>query len=149
MTELNSETFGPGGSVLVADDGDVGEVSVLLGIVQSVSNDEFVLDGEADVFHRHVDLAARRLAEETRGPQVPRRAGAEDVLQIRQREARVDDVFDDDDIASQDGAVEILEHLYLPRGLGAVAIAGDRHEIERRLRGERPREVGEKDERAL
>ena len=46
-----------------------GQVAVLLGVVEPVADDEVVLDREADVLDRHVDLAARRLAQQARGPQ--------------------------------------------------------------------------------
>src|SRR5712691_9262545 len=116
---LRNEVLGPGGSVLIADDGDVREVSVPLGIVQPVSNHEFIFDGEADVLDLDVNLSARRLAQKTGGPQVAWRSGANDVLQVGECQPRVDDVFDDDDLASFNGAAEILEHLHLPRRLRA------------------------------
>src|SRR6266550_6076860 len=114
VSVLRNEVFGPGGSVLVADDGNVREVSVLLAIVQPVSNHEFVFDGESDVFHFDIDLPAGRLAQKTRRAQAPRRARAQDVLQVGQRQSRIDDVFDNQHVAPLERAVEILEDLHLP-----------------------------------
>src|SRR5438552_4158809 len=78
-----------------------------------------------------------------------RRSGADDVLQVRQRQSCIDDVFDDDDVAPLDAAVEVLEDLHLPGRLGARSVARDRHEVERRRAGKLPREIREEDERAL
>ena len=149
MNVLRNDVFGPGGNVLFAADGDVRKGPVLLGIIQPVSNHEFVFDREADVLDLDVNLPARRLAEETRGTQMTRRSGADDVLQIRQRETRVDDVLDDHDIAPLDAAVEILEDLYLAGRLRARAVARDRHEIERGHSRELAREIGHEDKCAL
>ena len=60
------------------DDADVRQVAVLLGVVEPVADDELVLDREADVLDLHVDLAARRLAQQAGRPQAcaaPARAG--------------------------------------------------------------------------
>src|SRR3954468_21566130 len=46
---------------VVAEDCDVGKVSVALAEVQAVADHETVRDLEADVAHGHVDLAAGRL----------------------------------------------------------------------------------------
>src|SRR3954468_11660525 len=118
MIALKIDLLGPGGkrrAASVADDGDVGEVSVLAGIVQAVAHDELVFDAEADVIDGDVDLPPRRLAEQAGGADVTRRTRLQDVLQVRQREASVDDVFDDQDVASFDGAIEILDQLNLSR----------------------------------
>src|SRR5205823_4721375 len=117
MTALKIDRVGPGGKRrgwLVADDGDVREVSVLTGIVQPVSHDELVLDAEPDVIDLDVNLPPRRFAEQARRAHVARGTRLEDVLQVREREPRVDDVFDDQDVAPFDRAVEILDQLYLP-----------------------------------
>ena len=77
----------------------------LAGVVEPVSDDEFVLDLKSDIFNRDVDLPPARLAQQARRSQglgVPR---AQHVLQVAQRQARVDDVFDDNDLAALQGNV--------------------------------------------
>ena len=81
-------------------DADEGQVAELAGIVETVSDDESVLDLESDVFDLDVDLAAAGLAQQAGGSQRFRIAGAQNVLQIMQRQARIDDVFDDNDVAA-------------------------------------------------
>src|SRR5437870_1918298 len=78
-----------------------------------------------------------------------RRSGSDDVLQVGQRQPRIDDVLDDHDIAPLDAAVEILENLHLAGRLGTRSVARDRHEVERRRSGKLPREIRQEDECAL
>ena len=43
---------------LILQHRDVGQIAVLLAIVEAVADDEMVLDRESDILHAHVDLAA-------------------------------------------------------------------------------------------
>src|SRR5687768_1990241 len=79
---------------LFRDDADVWKVAVFLGVVQAVPHHELVVDREADVFDRHVDLAPGRLAEQARGAKSAGRSRPQDVLQIGERQAGVDNVLD-------------------------------------------------------
>lgn len=54
-------------SLGVIQDGDVGQVPVLLDVIETVADDKRVLDREADVVERYFDLPPRRLAEEAGG----------------------------------------------------------------------------------
>ena len=92
---------------------DVGQVAVLLGVVETVADHEPVLDREADVVHLHVDLAAARFAQQAGGAQRAGTAGQQDFLQVMQGQAGVDDVFDDDHVAAFDADVEILREAHL------------------------------------
>ena len=56
-------------SVAYSQHADVRQVAILLGVVEAVADDEVVFDREADVVHLDVDLAPRRLAQQTRGAQ--------------------------------------------------------------------------------
>src|SRR5262245_43681990 len=87
-------------------------------VVQAVADDELVVDFKADVLDRYVDLSAAGLAEQTGSPQACRISGVEDVLQIREREPGVDDVFDDDHMPVFQRDIEILEKPNLARALG-------------------------------
>jgi len=78
-----------------------------------------------------------------------RRDGLQNVLQVGEREARVDDIFDDDDVAAFDAAIQVFDYLYLAGRLGARPVARHRHEIERRRRRQLPRQIREEDERPL
>ena len=129
--------------------GDEGEMPELAGVVESVADNELVLDFESDIFNRYVHLSSAGLAQEAGGFQARRIAGAKDFLKVGQRDARVDDVFDDDDMAVFERNIEILQQPDLARAFGRGAVARDRDEIERHGSRHRPGEIGEKDKRAL
>ena len=52
-------------------------------------------------------------AEKAGAAQAARRTGTKDVLQVGERQAGVDDVLDDDDVAPLDPRIEILQELDL------------------------------------
>ena len=127
-----------------------GKVAELTGVVEAVADDELVLDLESDIFDLDVDLAAAGLAQQAGGPQDFRVAGAQDILQVVQREARVDDVFDDNDVAALQRRVEVFEQPHFAGAFRGGAVARDRDEVERHRAGRhRAGQVGEKDEGAL
>src|SRR5687768_4283205 len=134
---------------LFRDDADVRKVAVLLRVVEAVPHHKLVLDGEADVFNGHVDFPPRRLAEQAGGAESSRRARPQDVLQVGECQAGIDDVLDDDDVAAFETGVEVLQQLHLSGRLGARAVAGYRDEVHRRVAFQRAREIGKKHERAL
>src|SRR5690606_22203118 len=88
---------------------NVRQVAKLLVEVEAVADDEPIGNLEADVVDRHVDLPARRLAQQSHRPQAGRLARGEDVEQIVQRKARIEDVFDHHDVAARQRMVEILD----------------------------------------
>jgi len=122
----------------------------LAGVIQAVSDDELVLYLESDIFNGDVHLAPARLAQQAGRAQRPRVARAEDVLEITERQASVDDVLDDNDVSSLEGRVEIFEKTDLARALRRRSVAGHGDEVEGdRPRRDRPGEIGQKDESAL
>ena len=119
-------------------------------VIEAVADDELVLDLESDIFHLDVDLAAARLAQQAGRAQRFRVARAKHVLQVAQCQARIDDVFDDNDVAALERRVEVFEQSNLARALRGRAVARDGDEVERdRARSNGTREIGKKDERAL
>src|SRR5438876_12166448 len=89
------------------EDGNVRQISILLRVVETIANDKTILDGEADVFDLDVDLAARWFAEQARRPEGAWIACAENLLQVGEGEAGIDDVLDDDDIFPVERCIEI------------------------------------------
>ena len=74
----------------------------------------------------HVDLAARRLAQQARGPQRRGSAGAEDVLQVGERQAGVDDVLDDHHVLAVERRVEVLQQPHFAGARRALARSSTR-----------------------
>ena len=119
-------------------------------MVQTVSHHEFVLYLESDIFDSHVDFTAARLAQQAGGPQGFRIAGAEHILKVMESQPRIDDVFDDNDVAALQWDVEVLEKTNLARTLGGRAITRHGDEIKSYRAGRhRASKVGKKHERAL
>jgi hypothetical protein len=88
----------------------VRQVSVPLADVESVADEQLVGDGEADVAHRQIlDEPAIGAVEERDDGQRRRLTQAQRLAEVVEREAGVDDVLDDQDVAVRDLGVEILE----------------------------------------
>ena len=140
---------GGGASAATVDDADVREVAILFGVVEAVADDEPILDREADVLDLDVDLAPRGLAEEAGRAQRLRAARPQDVLQVGERQAGVDDVFDDDDVAAVERRVEVLQQPDLAGRRRALGVARHRHEVERDVAVHVAHEIRQEHERAL
>src|SRR3954452_10280806 len=106
------ERLMPAGDQVGVQKADIGEVAVPLGEIEPVADDELVRDLEADVSHRDVDLAAAGLRQQ--GADLERRglAGLQVAHQVRERQAGVDDVLDDEHVAAGDVDVQILENAH-------------------------------------
>src|SRR5215217_3405232 len=102
---------------LVTQNGDVRQVPVPLRKIEAVADHVPVRDLEPDVPDGHLDLAAAVLHEQRADLQRRGVAGAEVPEQVRQREARIDDVLEDQDVAALDVYVEILEDAHDTRGI--------------------------------
>jgi hypothetical protein len=90
---------------------DVGQVAVALGVVHAVADDEEVGDGEADVVGLDVLDAARGLVEQGGDAQGFGVVLKEELAQVGEGEAGVENVFDDEDVFALDGLVEVLDEL--------------------------------------
>jgi hypothetical protein len=131
---------------------EVGQVAVPLVQVEAVADEELVGDGEANVPHRQVlDEPAIRPVEQGGGRERGGRAERERLAQVVERQARVDDVLDDDDVAPGDLAVEVLEQP--DAGVAALVcsrgVARELEEVEAVRNPQRAREVGDEDEARL
>src|SRR5688572_7120369 len=102
---------------------DVRQVAILLIVVESIANHELVLDREPDVFDGHFDLPTGRLAQQAGGANRSRCSPRQDLLQVLQRAACIDDVFHQQDVPVFDAGVEVLLESDLTRRLGARSVA--------------------------
>ena len=118
-------------------------------VVEAVADDEAIRDLEADVAHRNLDLAARRLRQE--GADLERRGAARGEVphEVGERQARVDDVLDDEDVAALERRVEVLEDAHDAGGVGGGAVARDRHEVHLAGHPELAHQVGDEEDRAF
>src|SRR5512145_1298952 len=114
---------------LVPENADERQVAVPLREVQAVPDHEPVGDLEPDVAAVDVDLAALRLRQERADLERGRLPGLEVAEQVGERQARVDDVLDDEDVPALDGDVEVLEDANDAGGVDARPVARDGHEV--------------------
>src|SRR5205085_9025157 len=99
-------------------------------------------NGEPDVLEIEV-VALEALLHEQRahleGGGMPSQQIA---LQVGKREAAVDDVLDDQNVAVREVGVEVLDDAHDPARLGGRAVRGDGHEIELHVEVDAARQVG-------
>ena len=130
----------------------VGQRAVSLVGVEAVADEELVRDDEADVPDRQVgDEAAIGPVEQRHDGERARPAQRERLAEESKRQAGVDDVLDDEDVAPFDVGVEVLEEADSGRAarLAVGAVPGELDEVERMQDRDRAREVGDEDERRL
>jgi hypothetical protein len=131
---------------------EVGQVAVALVQVEAVADEELVGDGEADVAHGQVlDEAPIGAVEECGGGERSGGAERQRLAEVVEREAGVDDVLDDHDVASGDLGVEVLEQADagVPALVGAGCVARELQKVEAVWDPERAREVGDEDDARL
>ena len=83
-------------------DAHVPKVTVELAVIEAVAHDELVRDREPDVVDGDVHEPAGRLVEQRADPERPRVLAAQVPEQVVERQARVDDVLDEQDVAAVD-----------------------------------------------
>ena len=110
---------------LVLDDGDMRERSIPAFVVETVADDEMVLDRESDILHAHVYLPARGLAQEAGRPHAAGTARHQNLAEIIQRQARVDDVFDDEHVTARERRIEVLSDRGEPRPAPPSLVSDD------------------------
>src|SRR5215207_8557466 len=109
---------------------DERQVAVTLGVVQPVPDHEHARDVEAGVLHLDVGLELLGLVEQGADLQGGRAPAAQVLEQVVEGQAGVDDVLDDEHVATLDLAVEVLEDADDARGLGGRAVGRHGHEVE-------------------
>jgi hypothetical protein len=131
---------------------DVGEVAVALVEVEAVADEVLVGNGEADVAHCEIlHQSPVRTVEERRRGEGARIPEEQRLAQVVEREAGVDDVLDDEHVASIDPGVEILQepHAGRLRAARIAVVGGEFDEVQVVQDRRRAREVGEEDEARL
>ena len=116
------------------------ELSIALVEVQPIPHHETVWDRKAHELDRDVMASALGLAEETNGPQASRSLLHDVCAQRAQGKARIDDVFDDEDVASG-GALGFQVPGDRPAGAARCAVALKTRKVDRDGVREGPHEV--------
>src|SRR5206468_7293762 len=122
---------------IFVQDTHIGQIPVPLGEIEAVADHEAVRDLEAHVADVDLDLAPIRLRQQGADLEAGRRPGLEVPDEVGERQPRVDDVLDHEDVAPFDVDVEVLEDPDDARGVGRGAVARDRHEVDLAGHGDR------------
>ena len=77
---------------------DIGEIPVVIGVIQPVTDDKVVRALEADVIRGQGGVVADLFIQEGDGFDAAGAAGGEELLQVLERQARVDDIVHQDDV---------------------------------------------------
>jgi hypothetical protein len=131
---------------------EVGQRPVALVEVEAVADEELVGNDEADVPHGEVvDEPPVGAVEERRRDERARFSQLERLAEVAQRQPGVDDVLDEDHVASLELHVEILEQPDAVRAaeLRLGSVAGELDEVDAVEDRQRARKVGEEDEARL
>lgn len=124
---------------------DVREVSITSHIIESVSDDKFVGDLEAEVVNCDGLDVAGRFIEERADADRTGFSCLEIFDQVVHGQACVDDIFDDEDIFVDDGGREVAGQANDPRALGACAVRRDRKKVDDQRQIDVTGEIGEEE----
>jgi hypothetical protein len=128
------------------------QVPVALADVEAVTDEELVGHGEAHIANGQIlDEPAVRPVEEGDNSQRGGAAQGERLAEVVQREAGVDHVLDDQDVAAGELLVEVLEQAdpRVAAGVGVGPVARELDEVERMGDGDRAREIRDEDDAGL
>src|SRR6266849_6366699 len=139
----------PGSRRLLPHHRNVGQVAVLLVVVQAVADDEDRWNLEPLVAHVHRYLLNALLAHEGTDLEARRFARLQVFEEVEERQAGIDDVLDEQDVAPRDLEVEVLQDPHDAGGPGGGAVAGHGHEVELERQADLPGQVTHKNEGAL
>src|SRR5262245_56172950 len=112
------------------EDTNIGKVAIDFIVVKAIADHEVVGDGKAYPVHRHDDFTAFGLIEQGNDTEGSGLAFLQNPHQIIECIAAVDNVFDNQDVASFNRLVEVLENAYNPAAFGSGAIAAGCHEVD-------------------
>jgi hypothetical protein len=130
----------------------VGQIAVALLEIEPVAHEQLVGHREADVADRHVlHQAAIGAVEKRHRGERGGVAERERLAEVVERQARVDDVLDDQDVAAGDLRVQILEEADagMAAAVGARGVARKLDEVDPMVDSERPGQVGGEDDARL
>src|SRR5205085_1331627 len=122
-----------------------GQVPVPFVVVQAVADHEHGGDLEARVADVQRDALRFDLVQQCADLQALRPPRAQVLQQVVQREARVHDVLDQQDVAAGDLVVEVLQDPDHARGLGGRPVGRHGHEVELHRQLDVPGQVGHQD----
>ncbi len=141
-----------GWAVRTPQDVQVGQVPVALLQIEPIADEQLVGHCEAHVPDGEVvDEPAVRAVEEGHCGQRGRVPKRQCLAEVVQRQSRVDDVLDDQDVAAGDLRVQILEKANpgMAAPVGACGVAGELDEVDPVVDSDRTGQIGDEDNARL
>src|ERR1700722_20103151 len=123
---------------------NIREVAVTFRIIHSISDNEQVGNGEANVVRINPLNSSRRLVEQSRNPQGFGVMLKENLAQIGECETSVENILDQQDVLSFDWLVQILDQFHGAGGALPFSVTGYRDKIESRINPDGSRQVRKK-----
>src|SRR5579872_4486804 len=125
------------------------QIAIALIVIQTVADNKFVGNREADVVRFDILNAARRLVEQRGDFQRLRLALLQHAAKIAEREAGIENVLDQNHVQAFDAGIEVLVETHLPRRLLAFAVARDGNEVDGSVEVDFANQIREKNARAF
>lgn len=117
-------------------DSDIGKVTVVLGIVETVADDEGVGNLKAAVIGGDICFSACGLIQQGSDLKGTGLSDAEPFLDISKSGAAVKDILNDKQVVILDRLVKVKDYTDLTAGNGSVTVRGNAHKINFRINGE-------------
>ena len=129
------------------EDSDVREVAVQLGVIETIADHEFIGYIEAQVIDAEGDcgVTSCRFVEQGTDAHAGRLALGELRMQIGQRQAAVDNVFDNQHVFARNIHIEVFEESDNPIRMGAAPVARGSNEVNRERQVDVTSKVDHKD----
>src|SRR5690606_20698271 len=128
---------------------DIRQVPVVLGVVQSVADQEFVRGVEADEPHVVSQVAGDALVKQSADLERPRAPLTEQRHQPLERPPRVDDVLNQNDVSPVQTALRIVNEVHRSARDSRVPIAGSHEEVDLQRPPDGANQITEKDKASL
>src|ERR1700730_367691 len=125
---------------------DMREIAIARLIVHAVANDKNIRNFKSSIGYWQVDQSAPRLIEKGADIDASRFALVKGLRQVVRGEPCVDNVLDEQHVASGDTFFEIFRYAH-NAGAGWIPVTGDSHEVYRARKSHRAKQIGGEDKR--
>src|SRR3974390_522495 len=99
------------------NDANIWKITVLLGVIEAVADNELVRNLEPDVIALQGELAPRWRVEQRSGFQAPRLARQKHLFQIRHGQPGVVNVFHEDDVLVLHSLIDVFQQAHFTGGV--------------------------------
>ena len=135
--------------LVFSEDADAGQVAISFHVIEAITDDEFVTDGEPDVIGFHRAQSRLQFAQENADFHAQGPLGFQLVADRRERDAAVENVVENEDMSSSHvGQGDLLEDHFTSGG-GLAIIAGHAQAIQLQGQRDAPKQIGHENKAAI